>query len=736
MTHYQVCFTRISGKGSGDGWQAINATPGLPQEAISAFTRFQNGNITPPSFDAEDVGSQLVTELQNDGNFAFYTLIKCNAAADDRGRPIMFAHSYVFPLNEFVQAPQDVLGLEQSNFAFEIAQTASAPQVLTKKIPFSLSEAVESLGLNKDSYAALVQCVYFILDSKAKNSLHIICDCAPDTIRKFMTCIYAALPFEFRKKITYATYELQSGAVKTIIFDRKIKSASNYHLIPQTGENNVISDVVLKRWKKYEFMRFVPNNYKDNANLDDYFKCLEEKLDLFGSAQTTSLDLYKIAYDLISDEQNENMTATPEVLCKRLNELLSAPISHPYIDQQIQYVLGYIVEYKVVLNDVLSEKLCKKLETTRDQDLIECGYLYNSEKISRMTVDEGAKYLFAAYSNRQSESFIQIRNLLDRDSKGREILNQLYTGLIAEQTANDKEHILAFFEETKTLFDRSKIQVSLFKMVCAYLKLLVEKNKDPFMLMSNTNDLLCAVLSDRPEATSKAKAYVKKEYWREFNYADLEIDSQKKYKDVVLQDDRTCQLVFEILCAYQYFTAGDVRQLSEQVNYLFPKKNELFTAEERSLLVKKLLDTCVENRNAIDDTQLDIWLTLAFLLCQEKKNPARFLIENRIRPISKCFERAYPRSEFLKDEQTKERFVEYLTEYVQEKTEYSKVAAEALQVIKEHEKHAKQDIKRQQRKEKREMRESSEKSSLFSGIGGVFKRKNRDDDDDKKNRRR
>jgi hypothetical protein len=481
-------------------------------------------------------------------------------------------------------------------------------------------------------------------------------------------------------------------------------------------------------------MKYVPENYKD-ADLDEYFKYLEEKLGLFGSAQTTSLDLYKIAYDLIYYELHEDITLTSEELCIRLNELLNAPISHPYIDTQIWLVLGGIIEYKVILNDVLAEKLCKKLETTTDQDLIMRGYRYNSEKIARMSVDAGAKYLYDAYSNRQSDSFIQIKTLLDRDSKGRDILNQLYTVLIAGRMPIDGDHILAFYEETKTLSDRSKIQESLIKMVSANLESLVRKKQDPSVLMTHANELLRAVFNDKPDDIAEVKTVVKQLYWNEFDYADLKIESPKIYADVILQDEIKCQVVFEFLNAYKSFLANDDAQFNFQVNRLLSIMNALLTSDERSLLVNKLLSACVENRHVTGDTDLDIWLSLTLLLNAEKKNPAKFLIENRIKPMLKYFDEAYPRSKFLKNEANKEKFTIYLAEYAQEKTEYSKVASDALRVIKEHEKQAKQDVKRQQREEKRDTKESTDKPSTLSKIGGIIKKKNNDDDKNKKNKR-
>lgn len=721
MKHYQVCFTRISGQGSGDGWQAVNASPELPQEAVSAFSRFQNGNIAPPSFDAEDAGSQIVTELQCDSNYVFYTLIKCNAAADDRGRPIMFADSFVFPLAEFVHAPQEVLCLERSNFSFDIAQTKALPLVLSRSPKYSLRETVDSLGLSEASYTTLVQCVYSIIDGKAKKSLHIICDCNPDTIKKLMICIYAALPFEFRKKITFSTYEFQSGTVKTLIFDRKIKSPGNYYVNPITGQNNILSDMVLKRLEKYEFMHFAPHNNKVDNNIDNYFKTLEEKLSLFGSAQTTSLDLYKIADDLILDDKSNTFKTSPEELCRRLNEFLSIS-SHPYIDLQIQNVLSEIVDHQLVLNDVISEKLCRKLETTENKDLIEVGYMYNSMKIGKMTVEDGANYLFSAYNNRHSESFIQIKKLLDTDYKGREILNYLYTKLITESMPTSKDNIVAFFEETQSLFDRSMIQESLYKLSCSYIKTITGMKSDPLMLKLEVNELLDTVLSDRPDLKEEAYNYFKQMYWKGFHYENLKIDCPNIYKDVELQEDIRCNYAFELMMAYKYFETHEVEELDSQVSNLFTSNNALITAEDQSALIKKLQTACLESRDVYDDKELDVWLVLAFLQCYEKKNPAKFMIENRLLPITKYFNEAYAKSTYLQDNGIKECFVDYLSEYAEEKTEDSKVASEALRIIKEHERRAKKDVKRQQQAEKIEAGKNSDRMASILKIVSSFMR--------------
>lgn len=743
MTHHQICFTRLSGQGSGDGWQAVNMSPELPQSAVSSFTRFQNGNITPPAFDEEDAASQIVTELQTDGEYAFYTLIKCNAAADDRGRAIMFAHSYVFSLDEFVKDPQAVLCVDKSNFSFDVSSTQEMRPSLVRTDAKNLRECVESLGLTKESYTTLVQCVYSILDGKTKNSLHLICDCSEETIRKYMTCIYAALPYEFRKKISFSTYEFQNGGVKTIIFDRKVKNPGSYYIDPKTEENNVLTEVVKKRLSKYEFMRVIPGNYDSDSDLDSYFKDLEERLAMFGSAQTTSLELYKIAYDLIRDEDSGPENMDTQALCQRLNEYMSAPTAHPYIDKQIQFVLAEIVERNIELNDVLSEKLCKKLETTRDADLIECGYRYNSAKVKRMSVDDGAKYLFEAYTNRNSESFIQIKKLLDEDEKGREILVKLYT-MVAESIVKNSggvpsaEDIRGFYDETKNLSSADEMAKLVFGLSVKYGLKLAVAEKEPKKLADTMNDLLIYVLNDKKEMARGVAKATKNAYWDNFKFADLVIDIPGYYDNVKPEGHELYDLAAGFIAILEIFKTDNTPYFSDALTELNAGASKTLDAAEYTAAMNKLIDACVENRDMVWEGNLDIWLHLTFTLRKIVGNPAKFLLEKGIIPSIEAFDDMYRGSEYLKDETSLDDFVEQLRECAQDKNEISKIAADAIRTIKDDKKQMEQLRKKEEREERRRAketaketaRETSEKGSFFSGL---FKKRNKNNNDDNDN---
>lgn len=730
MACHQISFTRVSGQGGSYGWQAVNISPDLPTEVVAAFSRFQNANINPPKFDIEDEQEQFVLDMQIEDNSVFFTGLKYNIGADDRGRSNMFANAFVFSLSDFVLHPNTVLNVQDNNFHFSIEETTNAPDTLTRYEARSLEDHAEAIGLTKDRYTVLMQCVYQLLSAKTKNSLHIICSVSPETIRSFMICIYMALPFEFRKKVSFSTYELPNGLPRTIVFERQKHDDGSYYFDAGNGENNVLSDAALRKLSRYDFISVVPQNLAADQANEDYFLALEKKLEQFDSAHATSLELYKIAADLLADEQNSTFSPSPEQLCMRLNELLSAPVNHPYLDQQIQYVLGDIIEYRITLNDVLSEKLCRKLETTKNQDLIDCGYLYNSERINRMGIEDGAKYLSEAFTDRSSESFVQIKALLDHDPKGQAILNHLYTRIIASSLQIDRESIVSFYAETRSLSDRRKIQECIYQLVGQYSYTLVKSEMDAALLAEKFSALIHEVLEDRPDMQDALLKHVKQEYWKAFSFTNLDLEAGKKYEQLAVLENQKCQIVFAAIQLLNVFKADDARQFFAISSRYFGQEPTVLSRNDRSVVVKKILDACVDNQYQVNDYALDTWICASYLLVRENDNPVRFLLKNHVRPLYRNFEYTYPRSAVLQREGFRSRFVQWLTECAQEKEEYSRTALEILRIIRESEKRMLQEQKRQQREEQKDVKESSGRNAFMSGITGLFRRKSEDKKDD------
>lgn len=727
MKHYQICFTRLSGQESKDGWQAVNASEGLTQTTIASFTRFQNGNITPPVFDKEDMQDQMVTELQSDGEHVFYTMIKCNAAADDRGRSIMFAHSFVFDAEEFILVPQAVLGLSKANFKFDVASTCTMPQALDVCEHVTLPECIRTLGLSGHNYNTLIKCVYSVLDGKANNSLHIVCDCKSDTIRRYMTCIYMALPYEFRRKISFSTYDFNNGVTKTIIFDRPGKSEGVYYLIPETEENNILTESFKKRFSKYEFLCAVPNNYDSGFDGDSYFKALESKLALFGSARTTVFELYKIADDLIKYDQAGEMNVTAEARCVRLNELLSAPIRHVYVDQLIVNVLSEIIKSNVELNDVLFEKLCRKLEITQSSELRHVGCLYIFVKLVHMNIEDAAKYLFSAYTNRASETFVQLKQILNENEKGCMILNRFYAEHVAGATSAAYEDIRSLYNETAGLAMKTDALLSsINQKVLLYAKKCSQEGLSPDEYMERVNALSSEVLVGQPEVKARIDAAAKKYYWESFDYTGLDLKAPGHYNAVLIDNDAICAAIKGAYELTRSFVRDNAVYFGQQAFAESRLLDDCLPGKAGGIVKSKIIAECVDYKYRIDNLNLDIWINLAMAFRDRIGSSVEFMFNNEIAPMCVYFAQAYDRSYLLKaDDNVREQFTLELSEYIARKTEYAKVATEALHIVKEGTRGIKQEQKRLQREER-----SNSKNSAPMGLGKLLRKKKNDASDD------
>ena len=219
MKYYQASFTRIGGQGVGDGWQTVNVSPDTPADVVSNFSRFQNSNVYEPEFDSEDSIKKIAMELHIDINNVFLTYIKYGLQ-DQTGRPTMFANSLIFNTNDFVTNPMDILRIKSDNFKFDVENTKQLLTDIVFSNSLSLSDAIISLNLNRELYLSLMKSVFYTFDVKTKETLHIICNCTEDTIRNVMLCIYYALPYAFRRKLSYGTHSSQGSIPKMILFNR------------------------------------------------------------------------------------------------------------------------------------------------------------------------------------------------------------------------------------------------------------------------------------------------------------------------------------------------------------------------------------------------------------------------------------------------------------------------------------------------------------------------------------
>jgi len=118
--HYQACFSSLDHS----GLRVFNASPDLPPEACASFARLQGSNLEPPAPAGGQALRQPVAELAIDDAYVYNSRISYDAQ-DTFGRRCLFTHSFIFPIEAFLDSPERVLLLDESNFMF--TQEGSRP---------------------------------------------------------------------------------------------------------------------------------------------------------------------------------------------------------------------------------------------------------------------------------------------------------------------------------------------------------------------------------------------------------------------------------------------------------------------------------------------------------------------------------------------------------------------------------------------------------------------------------
>ncbi|WP_034447882.1 hypothetical protein [Butyrivibrio sp. AE2032] len=673
MDFKQACFTRIGGQGSGDGWQLVNCSPTLSDKDSSYFSSIQNANITPPVFDPEDSQTKIVEEFVVNQDSVFLTKIKYDVGTDPLGRSISFAHSYVFGLNDYAHKPQEVLFAADSNFHFSVDTTKEIPASLEMMEVLSLKECVENVGLTKETYKKLMRCVFYILDSKSRDILHIICDCKSETIARILMCILSAMPIEYRKRVTYSTYLSRDSAYKAIIFDRTDKAKGEYFFNIKTGANNVLSDILIKKMKRYGFIDVIPEGYDTDMSPEFYFENLDIELKKFVDRQPITLELYRVAYEIMMATANGNESDAPEDYLKRLNNLLNVPLVHPYIDQQIQYALSDIMERGIIIPKMLEEKVHKRLSETRNDNLKSCGQQFIVDKMLEMSSKDAAQMLNKEYGNNKDE-YKNIEELLKKNEKGQEILDYAFV-LKADDVVPDEEHIIAFYRDTLSIKDRDIVCESLFVVLKRYIDKITSEKKKPGYILDVCYRLMSSVgIYDEQKRLSLVQ-YLKQKYWDNYNLEDFDFgqDYLNSYviDAIMLPSHKKCIVVDDLFNMLESFLNYRIDILEKLMEKYFASHQSPLSFSQQKIIEEKLLNECLRLKgDRRVSGKIDNWICLLHGFTQMKENPIKVLMNAPIGSFTLSFDIACENSRLLSDEKYWNWFMDNIRTYKPEgKTE-------------------------------------------------------------------
>lgn len=421
----QCCYTNAIKEAGGkisSGWQAVVVSENLPSEAYVNCVNLQNANSAIQSHMVDENGNVLnLFEITGDGAYVYVSRTQYGLT-DRLGRPNMFSHAYIFSWKQenVISDPNVFLTLTGNNFAKDEESARRPKEVLERTEPLTLERALDRAGIPAEKYLVLIQCVYAqYSERKSVKPLYVQYDGTNEQMQAILYCIYYGLPYGVRRNLSAASGVGNSAKKHHLIFSQKA-SAQDTFLIPQTGENNVLTPRIERRIARSGFVEYAVRRYPE-IDMNAYFQQLERLAVELGDAAASDELILKIAHQMTESPVLSDLS-DQETGSRLSDALRSKTYGSQRMEEYISSMLDEVCRRKMCLTEESEANLKDRLSSPVTERLAEAGEQYHIYRLSALSNPEAAKLLrhlskpvFDRYSQR----------LVERD-RGMEILDTYY----------------------------------------------------------------------------------------------------------------------------------------------------------------------------------------------------------------------------------------------------------------------------------------------------------------------
>ncbi len=575
----QCCYTNASrevGNVVGSGWEAVCVSEGLPSEAYSMCRKIQSANSCINGVMTDENG-KILNLLEISGNGTFICMIRTQYGLLDRmKRANMFSHAYVFPCkdNDFVKDPNRLLTIDNGNFKTDEQAAMEKAEDFTRLPAFDIVHAMEKCGLDNKKLGVMVKCVYAqMMDKNIVKPLFIQYDGTEEHMRALLFCIYYCLPFSLRRRLSVASVRTENTVDKNIFFTKSAKG-QEYYVVPETGENSVLTDRVDKKLTGLGFLDFAINGVTDPSIQNDLFKRLEENTIELGDPNGTNELLMKIAF--IWMRADNKMPEDDKELYLRLNDALrSNSLGNEKMDRYIAMLLKETIKRKLVLTPESEADLKNRVSCSKTTELKKINEEYNFYRFKELPPEEASNYL-AKMGDAERAGFV---GRLLKEENGKKILDHFYANVMLKTLGNSWEGIEKVINESDVLEDRSetdeKIDLCAWELFQKSLKN-VERGDIETVIDDFTSFKGIMEKKYEPDSLKKIDEEAKKSFWEKVSESNINFDMYDKY---IIFDNKTERSEFFIrLCEIP-------RRLVENgdVDDFFARSHEMFTIYKTKL---------------------------------------------------------------------------------------------------------------------------------------------------------
>lgn len=567
----QCCYSNIVSETGVTGWQVTAFSECVPAQLREKYARLQDANVTSQEPKDSRGNALKLYEIVVDGGYLYLTRVTYGLQ-DNRGRHNnMLSHSYLFELDDSVLLDPNVfLTIDDSNFTGDIEKAKQIPDSFIRSRTYTLEAAMESCGLDKDRYVQLIYAMY--VQKESKRTIYIHSSRGESVIRPLVYCIWMGLPLSMRRSFSCASETVNMNSNKTITFSAN-HGSSEYFFDIDTGENNVLDQRTVKKYKRWGFADFFADNYEE-IDGEKYFKTLEEIATKLGDSKAAKAKILKIAFQILTENQETELSF--EDLQGKLFEALNAPVQPTrYMEEYICTILkkvnqsGRLLEAKVA-----EEALLNRLDQETIPELQEAGEKYMIRKITSVSVEEGV-HMLSQLSEKQFDRFCDGLQQLEN---GPDYLDCYYEAHFPEQiTWNTLNKFVDEICEHCEIYPRTKYKLD--KVVKELYENELESDAPKMTLYNNYVDFAKTITKTNEEEAA-LPGVAKKLYWKHFTFQSFTYEDAKEYMFFYIEPNRICECVRSLLQVLAYIQKHNIQKLIAEMDSIWVGFNDLFSPED------------------------------------------------------------------------------------------------------------------------------------------------------------
>lgn len=463
---YQACYTRV---GVNEGWKTLHYSTDIPQVLLAAYEKNEAGNEVKRGTPLDKNGNALwMLEVLCEKGFVGMSRTQYGLS-DAFGRSNFFSHGYLFPdAYELLKNPNALLGISDENFKTKMEETESVPERLMRKEAYSIEKALDNCHMTKENYIIYIKCLYYALSTNTNNTIYVRTNGEDEIMRNLLYLAYMAVPYSLRIKITASSCTELDNTNRMLIFGENIPEYSRY-VDPWTGENNILTPAIEKRWERNPFVTCFAENCEREEYNEKLFRDMEKWLVEMGDILLNGMDALRIAY-MMSTEDIDNVQ--DDEIMGLIYDWLALPVaSAESYDHQTAALLSEMLKRKIRLGEEAEQMLTERVASSVSEKLKDTYLQYLAFVTAQLTEEEGYRYLNEL--GKENPVFVKLRAVLSEKEEGRKLLCGFYLHNIGKLTADldctygdlieayyDCEDMEEIEPEAQTLLHKKNIEIA------------------------------------------------------------------------------------------------------------------------------------------------------------------------------------------------------------------------------------------------------------------------------------